>query len=177
MTSPDWVRWATKALKGKRLHEPSPAALQDALELGSQLRPGKRWSTRWGLSAAAVLVLAVGGAILLRGPEPPLPARSAETTIRGSRLELVAPRGDLDVVPSSLAWSAKEGAASYRVRVMAIDDTVLWEGVAEQDSVAVPPELREQILVAVSYLWEVEALDEEGAPIARSEPGRFRVAP
>ena len=177
MTSPDWERWAARALKGERLHEPPPAALQDALDLGGRLRPARRHGARWGLSAAAVLVVAIGGALLLRGPEPPLPSRSAETTIRGSRIELVAPDGELDAVPSSLRWSAKEGAASYRVRVTTIDDIVLWEGLAEQDSVTVPPELSARILVAVTYLWRVEALDDEGVPIARSESGRFLVAP
>ena len=65
----------------------------------------------------------------------------------------------------------------YRVRLTAVDDTVLWEGTVPTPPARLPADVVSRLHRAVSYTWTVEALDGAGARMAASEPVRFRVKP
>ena len=80
-------------------------------------------------------------------------------------------------IPSELRWTPRPGAASYRVRLLAVDDTVLWEGTVAAPPARLPAEAQGKLQRAVSYLWSVEALDASGARLASSETVRFRIHP
>jgi hypothetical protein len=130
-----------------------------------------------GLAVASVVGVAVVGTLLLRDGPPPLPERGVESTIRGSQVQLLSPSGELAEAPSSFVWRMFEGAASYRVSILAVDDEVLWDTVATGDSVELPAETRDRLQPAVAYRWRVEASDADGAVIGRSETTRFRIKP
>ena len=92
-------------------------------------------------------------------------------------MEAVSPVGEVAGIPSELRWEPRSGAASYRVRLSAVDDTVLWETAVPAPPARLPAEVAGQLHRAVVYVWTVEALDASGARIAVSEPVRFRARP
>jgi len=137
-------------------------------------RPASRLMWSWGLAAAAVLVVAVGG-VMLRGPSAPtLPSLGPDTVLRGARVEVEFPRGDLDAVPRTMRWESVDGAAGYRVVVTAVDDTILIENTTEIPSIELSDEDLGRMHPAVVYFWQVEALDSQGSRLAASERVRFR---
>lgn len=169
-TSP--VRPASKgpATKGKLVAfptaEPKPAS-----------KPPAR-STVWRLAAAVILVLGAGMLFQLsRSGAPPLPAPGAGTVVRGGEVEAVSPVGEVAGIPAELRWEPRPGAASYRVRLSTVDDTVLWETTVPAPPARLPAEVTAQLHRAVVYVWTVEALDASGARMAVSEPVRFRARP
>jgi hypothetical protein len=132
----------------------------------------------WKLAAAVVLLL--GGGLLFqlsRPGAPPLPAPEVGGPVRGGELEAVYPMSGTAGIPTELRWNPRPGAAGYRVRLLAVDDTVLWEATVPAPPARLPAEVQGKLQRAVSYLWTVEALDASGARIAASEPVRFRIRP
>lgn len=129
------------------------------------------------LAAAAVLVLAAGLAFFnLYAPAPPLPAPE-EGVVRGSEVEAVAPVGEVDEIPAELRWTPLEQARAYRVRLTAVDDTVLWEDTVAAPPARLPAEVTGRLHRAVVYRWTVEALDASGTRLATSGPVELRVRP
>jgi hypothetical protein len=143
--------------------------------------PAPRRSDRQIWKIAAALILVLGGGLLFRlaqpGAPPPLPPPAVGGPVRGGEIEAVSPVGDVGEVPLELRWAPREGARLYRVRLSAVDDTVLWEGTVPAPPARLPDEVAGKLHRAVSYIWTVEALDASGARIATSEPVRFRARP
>jgi hypothetical protein len=132
----------------------------------------------WKIAAALILVL--GGGLLFRLTQPgapPLPTPEVGGPVRGGEIEAISPVGDVGEIPLELRWTPREGARLYRVRLSAVDDTVLWEGTVPAPPARLPDEVAARLHRAVSYLWTVEALDAAGARMAASEPVRFRAQP
>lgn len=141
-------------------------------------RPRRMPAQAWKLAAAVVLLL--GGGLLFRlanSGAPPLPAPEIGGPVRGGEIEALSPVGDAAGIPSELRWNPRPGAASYRVRLLAVDDTVLWEATVPTPPAQLPAEVQGKLQRAVSYLWTVEALDASGARLASSETVRFRIRP
>ena len=141
--------------------------------------PARRTTTTaWRLAAAVVRVLGAGIRVQWsRSGAPPLPAPGTGTVVRGGEVEAVSPVGEVAGIPAELRWEPRAGAASYRVRLSAVDDTVLWETAAPAPPARLPAPVAGQLHRAVVYVWTVEALDASGARIAVSEPVRFRARP
>jgi len=184
MKTSKWEQWAEQALKGRRLHEPPEQLIRRAERTGPRQPSGTApvRAAAWpgwmrGLAAASLVGVAVIGTMLLRDGAPPLPERGVESTIRGSRVQLLSPSGEIAEAPSALAWRSFEGAASYRASILAVDDEVLWDRVVTGDSVELPMEIRDRLQPAMAYRWRVEASDADGAVIGRSEAIRFRIKP
>ncbi len=140
--------------------------------------PRRSDSQLWKIAAALILVL--GGGLLFRLAQPgapPLPPPAVGGPVRGGEIEAVSPVGDVGEIPLELRWTPRAGAQLYRVRLSAVDDTVLWEGTVPAPPARLPDEVAGKLHRAVSYLWTVEALDASGARIAASEPVHFRARP
>lgn len=171
------VRPAVEAPGGKvvpfpvRPPQPVPDA-QPARRQTSNVRP-------WRLAAAAALLLS--GSLLVWRSQPtqmPLPAPPGESEVfRGADVEVVSPLGEMEAVPTELRWEEKDGAASYRVRLIAVDDTVLWEDMVAAPPARLPDAVAGTLQRAVVYVWTVEALDANGARVGVSEPASFRARP
>lgn len=141
-------------------------------------RPVARLLRVWGLPAAAMLALAVVGVALLeREGAPPLPPPGDDTLTRGERVEIVGPAGEVGDLPRAFEWVASPGAASYRVRLLRVDDSILLETTVETPRLELPARTLNDMHRAVVYFWQVEALDERGARTAISDRVRFRAAP
>lgn len=140
--------------------------------------PARRSPAIFRYAAAAILVIGAGlGYRAIQSPDPILPPPEIGGVVRGGAVEAVSPVGDVAEVPRELRWEQQEGAASYRVRITTVDDTVLWEMKAPASPVVLPKEVSNRLQKAVLYTWTVEALDPSGARLATSEPVRFRVRP
>ena len=105
--------------------------------------------------------------------------------LRGGTIETVAPIGELGEPPRDLRWERVPGARSYRIRIETVAGDVLWEAEVDGDDAGtdmttrmeLPREARAKMSRAVTYRWTVQALDERGGVLARSEPAAFRAAP
>jgi len=142
--------------------------------------PRSRSVSRSVLRFAAMALLVIGLGLIYRAfqsPQPDLPPPEVGGVMRGGEVEVVSPVGEVAEIPAELRWVRVEGAASYRVRITAVDGSVLWEGTALAPSISVPAEVAGRLHQAVVYTWTVEALDPSGARLASSEPARFKVKP
>lgn len=130
------------------------------------------------LAAAAVLILAAG--LGWRGfyqPEPPLPPPETGGAVRSAAIEVLAPRGELEEIPAELRWDSWPGAHSYRVRLMEVDGTILWQEPVPSPPARLPREVVARLHRAVVYLWTVDALGKDGSVLATAEPVRFHARP
>jgi hypothetical protein len=155
-------------LESLRLHEtPRPLAFRP------RVRPAM---VRWAGSLAAVLALAIGLSLFLRGQQaPPLPEPGRGEILRGAEIHALEPAGEFPEMPREFRWAATVGAASYRVTLRAVDETVLWQESVTQPSARLPEEIARGLHPAVQYAWTVEALNARGERLAASEPVRFIV--
>lgn len=129
-------------------------------------------------AAAALLVIGAGlGYRALQAPDPALPPLELGDVMRGSEVEAVAPVGDVAEIPAELRWVVVEGATSYRVRITAVDGSVLWESTVPAPPAVLPAEVVSRLHRAVLYTWTVEALGPDGVRLASSEPVRFKARP
>jgi hypothetical protein len=175
-----------------RSEKQTPVEPGEARTRGASRRiPARPWSlTR--LAAAAILVLAAGlGFQLMRSAPPELPDPGRGEAVRGATIEVLEPLGDLSDAPAELRWAPWNGAAAYRVRIVEVDGTVLWELRLPAASPArpgtpfetalLPGEVRARLQRAVTYRWTVEALGPAASPdparLAVSEPAEFRIHP
>jgi hypothetical protein len=159
------------AFPGPRRAEAVPAASSQPRRSGSS-------HALLRFAAAALLVIGAGlGYRAFQSTDPALPSPEIGGVVRGGEVEAVSPAGELAEVPRELRWAHREGAASYRVRIITVDDSVLWEMKTPASPVVIPTEVSTKLHRAVLYTWTVEALDPSGARLATSEPVRFRVKP
>jgi hypothetical protein len=128
----------------------------------------------------AVLTMAVIGFIVLRPAREPELRAGLETSspvFRSQEVEVIGASGDLENPPAKLEWKPYPGAASYKVSVMEIDQTVLWARETAGNSVELPAAVRAKILPSKPILWQVTAEDLQGKVLASSQRQRFVVAP
>jgi hypothetical protein len=97
------------------------------------------------------------------------------SNFRSGIVKLNTPSGDLADAPEAFTWEAVIGAARYHVKLMEVDQNVLWSAEINTFTIAVPGDVRARIVPAKTLLWQVEALDASGKVIASSSPERFRV--
>jgi hypothetical protein len=125
------------------------------------------------IAAALFIVIAGTAAFLIRSRRPhtpPLPDPAASVTLR-------APRGEVKAVPESFEWEAVPGASDYKVTIS--DADAVWPmfvRTTASTSLQLDPKQASAIVPGRIHVWEVEACDARGTPIARGET-RFRVAP
>jgi hypothetical protein len=159
---------------------PGPRRAEAVDSIGAPEAPRSRRESRSFLrfAAAALLVIGLGlGYRAFQSPGPDLPEPPTGEVMRGGEVEVVAPVGEVGEIPAELRWVLVDRAASYRVRITAVDGSVLWEDIASTSPVRLPADVAGRLHRAVVYTWTVEALDPNGARLASSEPVRFKVRP
>ena len=177
------VRPEDVAFVVSRLEAASPVRTRDARVVAfpgpRQTAPVPSRSRDWRrLAAAAVVILAAGlGFQLFHPGPPPLPTPQTGGVVRGGEVEAISPMGEVAEVPAELRWTPRPEASSYRVRLSAVDDTVLWETTVPAPPARLPAEVVQTLHRAVVYVWSVEALGPAGERLGASEPTRFRARP
>ena len=142
------------------------------------------WSLRWrtasgrfAVATMAVAVVAVGWGVWRRPQEPVLVADAGKhaAIMRSDQIARLEPTGDLPAKPVDLRWQPVSGAATYRVEVMEVDETILWSSPSNTSTVGLPEPIRDKMLPGKAILWRVTALAADGNAIATSQTERFRV--
>jgi len=131
---------------------------------------------RWALPAAAAVVIAIAGVVMLRSSkEPELRAKAIEQPViyRSLEVEIASPVGEVKQLPEELRWRAFAGAESYKVIVMEIDNTPLWSSETRQTSLTIPPAVRAKMLPGKPILWQVTALGAQARVLGTSQIQRF----
>lgn len=109
-------------------------------------------------AAAAALLMAIGAGTWMQMREPSIDAPVGGPAVyRSARLDVIAPVGDLAQPPNELRWNVVPQASQYRVRLMEVDGTVVWNSETVKPAVALPPTVVAQFAPGKSLLWEVKA--------------------
>lgn len=134
---------------------------------------------RWLLLISAIVAIVSGALQLrrLREPAPDVTMGRRSNAIRDTRVELIAPAGELTELPQKLQWAAFAGAARYRVTVSDVDGVELWHGETSSLSIDVPAAVKADFLPNKTLLWRVHALDLDGVRIAYSSPQNIVYVP
>lgn len=135
-----------------------------------------RWLAPAALAMAGVLIaIAVGIQMRHRNA----PGLDIETTgqdvYRSGAVSVIAPVGDLREMPAEIQWQPVNGAVSYDVRVMEVDQTELWKSTAMGTHIDLPKSVQSRIVPAKTLLLQVTARDSAGRKLAESETVRFRL--
>lgn len=129
-----------------------------------------------GLAAAAVAVIVVGTAYWMENREPSLDTNvGVQGVYRTSRLEVIAPVGDLPEAPRALHWTAVADATSYSVQILEVDRSLLWSAETPRATIILPADVIAQFAPGKTLLWEVTAR-RGSVVLASSGIQRFRVS-
>lgn len=130
---------------------------------------------RYWLAAAACVVLAVAGFVLwnITGTVP-ISSGPASLT-RGAVLQLHEPAGVVSGV-RIFRWSSLPLASQFRLEIRR-QGQVIWEATAQESRYRPPAELSMLLPAGERFEWRVEALDEDGEPVAESSWMAFERSP
>ena len=126
------------------------------------------------LAIAAALVIALGIGYVVENREPSINGPVTRDLYRSSRVEVIAPVGDLAAPPAELRWKPVSGADAYEVVVSEVDRTELWRATTNETHIALPDAIVRQIVPGKTLVWEVTA-KRTGSAIQSSGAERFRV--
>jgi len=128
--------------------------------------------------AAAVLLLVAAAALRLHTVKSPsLQARdqTRQEIFRSGSFDLVEPVGDLQEPPKEIRWDKVENAATYRVRLLEVDQSEIWKAETAENHIDLPPPIRAQIVPAKALFCEVEAFNSSGMKVSGTGLIRFRL--
>jgi hypothetical protein len=139
--------------------------------------PAAPWWSRWlrprvlapaSMALASVLVL-IGVVQMNRRPQPVSDIAISESQpVRSQQVTVISPVGAQQHAPGRLEWKPVPGAAAYRVRLMEVDGTVLWQTQLDQTSTALPGGIVKQLVPGKRILWDVTAIDTKDNNISNS---------
>ncbi len=177
------VAWISAHLERRRdtlKHPPrrsSPTAAALKIETGRWANlfrwPAMRWVVPLTVAAAAVVVVSLAILRPARAPELQADLGRQPAIYRSQEVQVVAPIGDLKVVPQELQWQTFTGAATYKVVIMEVDHSELWSTQTPSNSVAIPATVRARMLPGKPILWQVTALTPQGQVVATSQVQKF----
>jgi len=124
--------------------------------------------------ASLFLVIAAGWYLRHDGGPQRLPAPGNEV-LRSGRAVGISPLGQVDRPPSEFRWEAVPGAATYQVRLMEVDGTVIWSGDSSGTNIGLGPQIRGRLTPGRAFQWSVLARNAAGEQIASSDLQRFDI--
>jgi hypothetical protein len=131
------------------------------------------WALAPALAAAALVTIVVMNVGEHRMGEVNINLDSG--VVRSESIEVLQPVGDVTSLPQMIAWKGVAGAAKYRVRVLEVDRTVVWDTIATSTEVSMPPPSKVAIEPGRTMSIEIDALDASGNVIAKSGAVSFRL--
>jgi len=139
----------------------------------------KLTAIQWGAPVAVALAaLLMGVFVWPTGPAKGTAPRIGENeTVRSGRIQSVAPAGTVSVRPEKLEWQAVKGAVRYQVKVSEVDRTPIWAATVEPSQIALPEEVLGKVVPHKTLIWQVSAVDNNGARLAESGLIRFQLVP
>lgn len=128
------------------------------------------------LAATLLVAAAIGYVTWDRGVPPITNPDSGARVYRSGGVQLIAPSGDVLARPAELRWEPAPGAARYEIEVREVDGTVIWRSSVAETQVAIPASVAAQIVPGRTFFWQVRATTGDGAVLAESQTGRFRMS-
>jgi hypothetical protein len=130
--------------------------------------------------AAALAVVLVLGVSLYRGMNVEGPSKVGggsygSSAFRSGAVHLVSPVGEQPQAPAEFHWDAVPNASSYVVELKDVANQTLASTKSAQNTLAVTPEMRANMLPGKPLNWKVTALDAQGKPVADSTGGDFKI--
>jgi CheY-like chemotaxis protein len=160
----------------ERFAEAGSGSGEPARHRVSAPKPTGRWSDLGISVVAGAVAFGVFALLTFTSQRPPaLPDRVPDSITRGTAVQPIAPVGKVGTMPTELRWRTVEGAHRYQVRLLAVDESTLWQSEAELPRVALPEEVRDRLHPKVVYFWFIEAYNQEGSRLSVSERVRFVV--
>ena len=126
-------------------------------------------------SLAAALLILIGAGWWLQLRDPSLGQLESGDLYRSTRVELLAPAGDLEQAPNELRWTAVPNASRYHVRIVEVDGNEIWSSDTTQPHASLPSAVIAQFAPGKSLIWDVRAFRGEEM-LAASETQTVRVA-
>ena len=143
------------------------------LQLHDEVRPGHRAHWRWRTAsiAAALILAALGAALLWQARQSWMHGGFSEEGIRGPAVSIQpADRASLPAPPLEFIWPAQTGATAYRLRLYDSGGDPVWQPAPVNESrVTVSREIAESLERGRPYFWVVDV----DGPVARSRLGPF----
>ena len=133
-----------------------------------------RFLSPW-LQLAAGVVFAAGVGYLVWDREPAI-GKTESDVYRSNTVSVTGPIGDLVAPPARFEWTLVPGAARYRIDVREVDSTLVWSATTADVSVATPSAVLQVLVPGKALVWEITALDANGAVVAHSAEQRFRIS-
>lgn len=130
---------------------------------------------RYWVAAAAGLVLVVGGLVVWSTRDTvPMPFGPASPA-RGEMVQLHEPAGVVSGV-RIFTWSALPVASEFRLQIRH-QGRIVWETTTDESRYRPPAELSPLLVPGEPFEWRVEALDDDGNPVAESSWMAFERSP
>jgi hypothetical protein len=156
-----------------RDHEPERRTWVPALERLTSFMTPRQWVT--AAAAAGVILFAVFGALPLMRHQGPQFVLSDSEVVRGRSLTLISPLIDVKSVPGYFEWARLPQAAEYKIFVY--NAQLLWSTITTENKIAVPDNIKQQIVAGEKYSWQVRAFSAKGTLVAVSSRVQFQVVP
>ena len=132
----------------------------------------RQWATV-GVAAALLLVVVFGVLPRFQGQTPQFVLSDSEV-VRGESLTLISPVIDVRSVPAYFEWRQLGEDIEYKISVY--NSSLLWTATTEETRIAVPEEVKRQMVSGQKYSWQVKAFSPKGALVAVSSRVQFQVS-
>jgi hypothetical protein len=153
-----------------RDHEPARKAWEPAFDRISAFLTPRQWVT--AAVAAGVILVAVFGVLPALRQQVPQFVLSESEVVRGQSLTLISPLIDVKSVPAYFEWSRLDQAAEYKISVF--NGKLLWSTTTTENKIAVPDNIKQQMVAGQKYSWQVRAFSSKGALVAVSSRVQFQ---
>jgi len=132
----------------------------------------RQWATV-GLAAAVVLFAVFGILPRFQGQTPQF-VLSDNEIVRGESLTLISPVIDVGSVPGYFEWRQLGEEVEYKIFVY--NSSLLWTEATRDTRIAVPDNVKQQMVAGQKYSWQVKAFSPKGTLIAVSSRVQFQVS-
>ncbi|MDH4270533.1 MAG: zf-HC2 domain-containing protein [Candidatus Aminicenantes bacterium] len=132
----------------------------------------RQWATV-GLAAAVVLFAVFGILPRFQGQTPQF-VLSDNEIVRGESLTLISPVIDVGSVPGYFEWRQLGEDVEYKIFVY--NSSLLWTEATRDTRIAVPDNVKQQMVAGQKYSWQVKAFSPKGTLIAVSSRVQFQVS-
>ncbi len=141
--------------------------------LAAAIQPGHRGAL--ALVAASLVAVTLGGLYLRQGRIVERPGPAETSVWRSGGFAALSPAGDVNEPPAEFRWEAVPGAASYELKLMEVDRTVIWTSETKAASVEIPNNIRAQFLPARAFSWQVTARGSGGELLGSTNLQTFHI--
>jgi hypothetical protein len=114
------------------------------------------------VAASGLVIILLGYIFMVRIP-------SVDKALRGRQaqeIKLIEPKEKLERAPEIFRWTDVEGKDAFDLKIIDDELNSIFHGKVKEARLRLPAEVRDQFKRGKTYLWTVEAVDEEDRILA-----------